>query len=172
MNLSVQTKVATCIAVYANWGFARIEGIGWGWAMIIWLFTIITYVPLDILKFIIRYGMSGKAWDNLLQNKVRCFETKLQNNIIPYSFFLSFCSLCLYVCNIDCLHNKERLWKGRERGTMGLSSTHTTWPPATRASRLVQWQQQLPRVVWDCGASQKTGGNRKVLILTSPNSWG
>lgn len=29
-----------------------------------------TYFPLDILKFIIRYSLSGKAWDNMLQNKV------------------------------------------------------------------------------------------------------
>ncbi|KAJ9688905.1 hypothetical protein PVL29_014521 [Vitis rotundifolia] len=67
--------VATCIAVYSSWGFARIEGIGWGWAGAIWLFSIITYIPLDILKFIIRYGLSGKAWDNLLQNKT-AFTTK------------------------------------------------------------------------------------------------
>lgn len=63
-------KVATCIAVYANWGFARIEGIGWEWAGVIWLFSVITYIPLDILKFIIRYSLTGKAWDNLLQKKV------------------------------------------------------------------------------------------------------
>ncbi|XP_073276015.1 ATPase 8, plasma membrane-type-like [Primulina huaijiensis] len=62
--------VATIIAVYASWGFARIEGIGWGWAGIIWIFSIITYFPLDILKFIIRYGSSGKAWDSMIQNKV------------------------------------------------------------------------------------------------------
>ncbi|XP_072991362.1 plasma membrane ATPase-like [Typha latifolia] len=61
--------VATLIAVYASWDFARITGIGWGWAGVIWLYTIITYFPLDILKFIIRYALSGKAWDNLLQNK-------------------------------------------------------------------------------------------------------
>lgn len=30
--------VATLIAVYANWGFARIQGIGWGWAGAIWVF--------------------------------------------------------------------------------------------------------------------------------------
>ncbi|KAF8393076.1 hypothetical protein HHK36_021317 [Tetracentron sinense] len=61
--------VATLIAVYANWGFARIQGIGWGWAGVIWLYSIVFYFPLDILKFIIRYTLSGKAWDNLLQNK-------------------------------------------------------------------------------------------------------
>ncbi|XP_022754531.1 ATPase 8, plasma membrane-type [Durio zibethinus] len=67
--------VATVIAVYASWGFARIQGIGWGWAGVIWVFSVITYIPLDILKFIIRYSLSGKAWDNLLQNKT-AFTTK------------------------------------------------------------------------------------------------
>lgn len=63
-------KIATFIAVYANWDFARIKGMGWGWAGVIWLYSIIFYFPLDILKFIVRYALSGKAWDNLLQNKV------------------------------------------------------------------------------------------------------
>ncbi|XP_030546694.1 ATPase 8, plasma membrane-type [Rhodamnia argentea] len=67
--------VATVIAVYASWEFARIQGIGWGWAGVIWLFSIVTYFPLDILKFIIRYALSGKAWDNMLQNKT-AFTTK------------------------------------------------------------------------------------------------
>lgn len=63
-------QVATVIAVYANWGFAQIHGIGWGWAGVVWLYSIITFFPLDILKFIIRYSLSGQAWDNLVQNKV------------------------------------------------------------------------------------------------------
>lgn len=63
-------KVATIIAVYGNWGFARIRGIGWGWAGVIWIYSIVFYIPLDILKFIIRYVLSGKAWNNLLENKV------------------------------------------------------------------------------------------------------
>lgn len=67
--------VATLIAVYAHWGFARIHGIGWGWAGVIWIYSIITYLPLDVLKFIIRYALTGKAWDNMLQNKT-AFTTK------------------------------------------------------------------------------------------------
>jgi H+-transporting ATPase len=63
--------VATLIAVYAHWGFARINGIGWGWAGVIWLYSIITYIPLDVIKFAIRYALTGKAWNNMLQNKVR-----------------------------------------------------------------------------------------------------
>ncbi|BAT82237.1 hypothetical protein LR48_Vigan07g234400 [Vigna angularis] len=67
--------VATFIAVYANWGFARIQGMGWGWAGVIWLYSLVTYIPLDFLKFAIRYILSGKAWDNLLENKT-AFTTK------------------------------------------------------------------------------------------------
>ncbi|TXG62362.1 hypothetical protein EZV62_013725 [Acer yangbiense] len=67
--------VATFIAVYANWSFARVQGAGWGWAGVIWLYSLVTYFPLDILKFIIRYVLSGKAWDTLLENKT-AFTTK------------------------------------------------------------------------------------------------
>ncbi|CAN1166608.1 ATPase 8, plasma membrane-type [Linum perenne] len=61
--------LATIIAVYAKWNFASIEGIGWGWAGVIWLFSIITYIPLDVLKFLIRYALTGDAWGNHLENK-------------------------------------------------------------------------------------------------------
>ncbi|KAL6212648.1 hypothetical protein ACLB2K_017866 [Fragaria x ananassa] len=71
----VAQLVATLIAVYANWEFARIHGCGWGWAGVVWLFSVVTYFPLDLLKFAIRYILSGKAWDNLLENKT-AFTTK------------------------------------------------------------------------------------------------
>ncbi|XP_047310196.1 plasma membrane ATPase-like [Impatiens glandulifera] len=67
--------VATFIAVYANWEFAHIHGIGWGWAGVIWLYSVVFYFPLDVFKFLIRYALSGKAWDNLLQRKT-AFTTK------------------------------------------------------------------------------------------------
>ncbi|CAL5333439.1 hypothetical protein CsSME_00015163 [Camellia sinensis var. sinensis] len=67
--------VATVIAVYANWGFARIKGVGWGWAGVIWVYSIVFYFPLDLMKFTIRYILSGKAWHNLLENKT-AFTTK------------------------------------------------------------------------------------------------
>ncbi|KAF8658543.1 hypothetical protein HU200_059001 [Digitaria exilis] len=61
--------LATLIAVYAHWPFARIKGIGWGWGAVIWLFTIVTFFPLDIFKFAIRYFLSGKQWNNVFDNK-------------------------------------------------------------------------------------------------------
>jgi H+-transporting ATPase len=30
--------IATLIAVYASWEFARIEGCGWKWASVVWLY--------------------------------------------------------------------------------------------------------------------------------------
>ncbi|ONK70594.1 uncharacterized protein A4U43_C05F35340 [Asparagus officinalis] len=62
-------KVATIIVVYAHWGFSRIKGCGWGWAGVIWLYSIVFYIPLDILKFMIHYSLSGKAWRSLIQLK-------------------------------------------------------------------------------------------------------
>ncbi|PKA49465.1 Plasma membrane ATPase 4 [Apostasia shenzhenica] len=61
--------VATFIAVYANWGFAKIKGCGWGWAGVIWLYNVVFFVPLDVFKFTIRYILSGKAWDTLIERK-------------------------------------------------------------------------------------------------------
>ncbi|PKA51393.1 Plasma membrane ATPase 4 [Apostasia shenzhenica] len=67
--------VATFIAVYANWGFAKIQGCGWGWAGVIWLYNLVFFIPLDLFKFSIRYILSGRAWNNLLENKT-AFTTK------------------------------------------------------------------------------------------------
>ncbi|XP_062178672.1 plasma membrane ATPase 4-like isoform X2 [Phragmites australis] len=61
--------VATLIAVYAHWPFARIKGIGWGWGAVIWLFSMVTFFPLDVFKFAIRYFLSGKQWNNVFDNK-------------------------------------------------------------------------------------------------------
>ncbi|KAL2632629.1 hypothetical protein R1flu_004108 [Riccia fluitans] len=68
--------VATLIAVYANWGFAQIRGIGWGWAGIIWIYSIITYIPLDPIKFLVRYILSGKAWELLFNRRTAFTEKK------------------------------------------------------------------------------------------------
>ncbi|KAG6513052.1 hypothetical protein ZIOFF_023359 [Zingiber officinale] len=67
--------IATLISVYANWSFAHIKGCGWGWAAIIWLYSFLTFIPLDWIKFAIRYVLSGKAWDSLFDRKT-AFTTK------------------------------------------------------------------------------------------------
>ena len=42
--------VATFIAVYANWGFTNIQGCGWHWAGIVWIWNIVWFFPLDLIK--------------------------------------------------------------------------------------------------------------------------
>jgi hypothetical protein len=88
-------QIATFIAVYANWGFAHIRGCGWGWAGIIWLFSIVTYLPLDMLKFAVRYIQSGKAWDNLINRKVGTpsFWTDCIQNTIVLGVFSVYRSM-------------------------------------------------------------------------------
>ncbi|XP_062106705.1 plasma membrane ATPase 1-like isoform X2 [Humulus lupulus] len=67
---AVAQLIATLIAVYANWSFAAISGIGWGWAGVVWLYNIIFYFPLDFIKFFIRYALSGRAWDLVIEQRI------------------------------------------------------------------------------------------------------
>ncbi|KAJ7963378.1 Plasma membrane ATPase [Quillaja saponaria] len=71
----VAQLVATLIAVYARISFAYISGIGWGWAGVIWLYSLIFYIPLDIIKFTVRYALSGEAWSLVFDRKT-AFTTK------------------------------------------------------------------------------------------------
>ncbi|KAF8401177.1 hypothetical protein HHK36_014481 [Tetracentron sinense] len=71
----VAQLVATLIAVYAHISFASIRGIGWSWVGVIWLYSVIFYIPLDIIKFTIRYALSGEAW-NLLFERKTAFTSK------------------------------------------------------------------------------------------------
>jgi H+-transporting ATPase len=71
-----EKQIATLIAVYAEWGFADIKGIGWGWAGVIWLYSLVFYFPLDIIKFAVRYILSGKSWNLLLEQKVNTVKRK------------------------------------------------------------------------------------------------
>ncbi|XP_020211004.1 ATPase 10, plasma membrane-type [Cajanus cajan] len=61
--------VATLIAVYASISFAKISGIGWRWAGVIWLYSLVFYVPLDIIKFTVRYALTGDAWKLIFERK-------------------------------------------------------------------------------------------------------
>ncbi|XP_057548949.1 plasma membrane ATPase 4-like isoform X3 [Amaranthus tricolor] len=71
----VAQLVASLIAVYANISFASIDGIGWRWAGVIWLYSLVFYFPLDIIKFSVRYALSGEAW-NLLWDRKTAFSSK------------------------------------------------------------------------------------------------
>ncbi|KAG8073732.1 hypothetical protein GUJ93_ZPchr0006g40992 [Zizania palustris] len=67
--------VATLIAVYATISFASISAIGWGWAGVIWLYSLMFYAPLDLIKIAVRYTLSGEAW-NLLFDRKAAFTSR------------------------------------------------------------------------------------------------
>ncbi|KAG6542363.1 hypothetical protein Mapa_016192 [Marchantia paleacea] len=56
----VAQLIATLLSVYAHkWRFANMDGIGWKWAGIVWLYSAITYLALDPMKFAITYCIVG-----------------------------------------------------------------------------------------------------------------
>ncbi|GLT51569.1 hypothetical protein SLA2020_249700 [Shorea laevis] len=67
--------IATVISAVADWKFAGIRSIGWGWTGVIWLFNIITYMLLDPIKFAVRCALSGRTW-NLVVNQRTAFTNK------------------------------------------------------------------------------------------------
>ena len=42
--------IATFISVWATWSFTSIQGCGWSWAGIVWIWNIVWFFPLDFLK--------------------------------------------------------------------------------------------------------------------------
>ncbi|KAG2217510.1 hypothetical protein INT45_001797 [Circinella minor] len=59
--------VATFIAVYADWGFTYMRGIGWDWAGIVWIWNIIWFLPMDFVKFGMQWFFTPK--NTLKENK-------------------------------------------------------------------------------------------------------
>lgn len=107
--------------MYANWTFAHIKGIGWKWAGVIWLYSIISFIPLDPIKFAIRYILSGKAWNLMLERRVSIKLLLLRGFL--RSFFLErdlnlklnisdWNLLTVNDPHADCIHQQEGLRKG------------------------------------------------------------
>ncbi|XP_057754513.1 plasma membrane ATPase 1-like isoform X1 [Arachis stenosperma] len=67
--------IATIVSALLSWELAGIKAIGWGWTGIIWVYSIITYLFLDPIKFAVRYALSGRAW-NLVVDKHTAFINK------------------------------------------------------------------------------------------------
>lgn len=152
-------QIATLVAVYANWSFARIKGCGWGWAGIIWLYSLISFIPLDWIKFAIRYVLSGNAWTYLFERKVKKPSLWDLCWLMQYSTGLSL--LCYFPMS-DCLHDKEGLRQRGKGSSMGYCAEDASWPPTSWHYESVQRQEQLPRAIGDRRAGQEASWDRKV----------
>ncbi|XP_073111777.1 plasma membrane ATPase 1 isoform X3 [Elaeis guineensis] len=67
--------VASILAAHATWAFAGIKSIGWHWTGVIWAYNIVIYLLLDPIKLGVRYALSGKAW-NLVLDKRTAFTSQ------------------------------------------------------------------------------------------------
>lgn len=82
----------------------------------IWLYNVIFYIPLDFIKFIIRYALSGRAWDLVIEQRVWDDERLLMCMLVCY-FVLKDVS-----CSsspVDCLYETKGLWEGTARASVG-----------------------------------------------------
>ncbi|GBG30539.1 Plasma membrane ATPase [Hondaea fermentalgiana] len=62
--------VATFLVVYADWPFTAIAPIGWGWAGIIWVWSIIWFLPVDIVKITTLWILYGNPWKAASQQRL------------------------------------------------------------------------------------------------------
>ncbi|KAL2659383.1 hypothetical protein AAZX31_03G098600 [Glycine max] len=65
----IAQAIATVVSATLSWRLAGIKSIGWGWTGVIWLYNIITYLFLDPLKFAVRYALSGRAWNTVINQR-------------------------------------------------------------------------------------------------------
>lgn len=52
--------IATIIAVYAIWDFTGIHACGWKWAAIVWIWNLLWFFPLDLLKLALRLYFNSR----------------------------------------------------------------------------------------------------------------
>lgn len=117
---------ATFLAVYPHIEFAGVKGIGWGWAGVIWLYSFISYIPLDIIKFAVRYILSGKPWDLLLERKVRVAH--IANTVLSHSNPCKGRALTTNsLFSAGCVYKEERLWQRIKGGSVGASAKNSAW---------------------------------------------
>ncbi|KAK6918648.1 hypothetical protein RJ641_017070 [Dillenia turbinata] len=110
--------IATVISATANWGFAEIRSIGWHWTGVIWLYNIVTYIPLDPLKFAVRYALSGRAWGLMMNQRVRCFTDALVYVLTAFTNKKDFGKGA-----------REAAWASAQRTLHGLQSNETKMFP-------------------------------------------
>ncbi|KAI8011934.1 ATPase 4, plasma membrane-type [Camellia lanceoleosa] len=74
LQVSIISQALIFVTRSRSWSFVelllKLKGLDGGWAGVTWLYNIITYIPLDFIKFIIRYAISGKAWDLVIEQRI------------------------------------------------------------------------------------------------------
>lgn len=62
----VAQLVATLIAVYADWPFTAIYPIGWDWAGVVWVYSLIWSALMDLPKLLTKLFLAGEGFQNAI----------------------------------------------------------------------------------------------------------
>ncbi|EIN08166.1 plasma-membrane proton-e [Punctularia strigosozonata HHB-11173 SS5] len=73
--------ISSIIAVYANWGFTKVHGISGGWVGIVWIWDIIWFLPLDLIKFAMRATII--KWLRARHERAMSAEVKASSSGVP-----------------------------------------------------------------------------------------
>lgn len=94
------------------------------------MYNLIFYIPLDIIKFIIRYALSGRAWDLVIEQRV---ESRLAYFINISWGAPVFSSLKFHVPQIAFTRKKDFGKEERElRWAHAQRTLHGLHPPETK----------------------------------------
>lgn len=104
---------------------------GWGWAGVIWLYSVVFYFPLDIIKFAVRYILSGKAWDTLIERRVCSVIWSF--GFSNYAFYFSHPVVAFDHHMQTAFSNKKDYGRGEREAQWALAqrTLHGLHPPET-----------------------------------------
>jgi len=62
--------ISSIIAAFGDWGFSEVEGISGGWIGIVWIWNIIWFFPLDLIKFGVKAFIRRRQANKPLDAKI------------------------------------------------------------------------------------------------------
>ncbi|KAK4683590.1 H+-transporting ATPase, partial [Tremellales sp. Uapishka_1] len=51
--------ISSIIAAFGDWGFTDVESISGGWIGIVWIWNLVWYIPLDLVKYLLKHSIIG-----------------------------------------------------------------------------------------------------------------
>ncbi|KAI7946716.1 hypothetical protein MJO29_011243 [Puccinia striiformis f. sp. tritici] len=109
--------ISSIIAAYGNWGFTQVEGISGGWIGIVWIWNIIWFLPMDFIKFGVKYGI--RAWNAKRGVKPQSIKQIDEATGIPLTRTAS---------RHESLYSNHATWINRAQRRVGLKKGTTINP--------------------------------------------
>ncbi|PLW15227.1 hypothetical protein PCANC_11524 [Puccinia coronata f. sp. avenae] len=122
--------ISSIIAAYGDWGFTQVEGISGGWIGIVWIWNIIWFLPMDFIKFSVKYGI--RAWNAKRGVKPQSLKLVDQVTGVPLTRTSS---------RHESLYSNHATWIKRAQRRVGLKTGTTI--DATELHRVSSHQARM-----------------------------